>query len=29
MKTGEVASQFKPWLLIDNAYVPAKDQVVE
>jgi 3-phytase len=25
----EVASQFKPWLLIDNAYVPAKDQVVE
>ena len=23
----EIASQFKPWLLIDNAYVPAKDQV--
>lgn len=23
----EIASQFKPWLLIENDYVPAKDQV--
>lgn len=25
----EVARQFKPWLLIDNSYIPAKDQIVD